>query len=84
MWQSGELQRNPSGPQYARPASRLTRCERNALFLAGLGWRHQETAMLLGIDAAAASRAVHSALEKLGADSVEEAVGTARRDGILR
>jgi DNA-binding CsgD family transcriptional regulator len=84
MWESGELRPNQSGPQRARPASRLTRCERNALFLAGLGWRDEETALLLGIDPATASSAVDSAVEKLGADSLEEAIGAARRDGVLR
>jgi hypothetical protein len=84
MWEPGEPHLNQLVPQHAGPLSRLSRCERNALFLAGLGWGHEETAMLLGIDRAEASRAVHSAVEKLGADSLEEAIGTARRTGTFR
>jgi DNA-binding NarL/FixJ family response regulator len=62
----------------------LTTRERHALALARLGWEPWETAKLLDIEPAAVSRAVHAAIEKLGADSLDNAVERARREGILR
>jgi hypothetical protein len=64
--------------------TRLTQCERHALALARLGWEPEETAILLEIDADTASRAVQTAIVKLGADSLAGAIAVAREDGILR
>jgi DNA-binding NarL/FixJ family response regulator len=62
----------------------LTTRERHALALARLGWQPWETATLLDIEPAAVSRAVDSAIDKLGANSLENAIERAWREGILR
>jgi DNA-binding NarL/FixJ family response regulator len=62
----------------------LTTRERHALALARLGWEPWETATLLDIEPAAVHRAVHAAIEKLGANSLDDAVERARQEGILR
>ena len=62
----------------------LTTRERHALSLARLGWEPWETAALLDIEPVAVSRAVNTAIEKLGATSVAGAVERARYEGILR
>jgi hypothetical protein len=63
---------------------RLTQCERHALALARLGWTPEETAILLEIEPDTASRAVQTAIVKLGADNLAGAIAAAREDGILR
>jgi hypothetical protein len=62
----------------------LTARERHALALARIGWEPWETATLLEIEPAAVDRAVHTAIEKLGANSLDGAVERAREQGILR
>jgi hypothetical protein len=62
----------------------LTTCERHALALARLSWTPEESAMLLGMEPADVSRAVETAIEKLGAATLADAVERARQDGILR
>ncbi len=62
----------------------LSTRERHVLSLARLGWEPWETAALLEIEPAAVSRAVDTAIAKLGAESVAGAVERARQEGILR
>ena len=88
MIDGGAVVREPDQPVYEveerQMNTRLTQCERHALALARLGWTPEETAILLEIEPETASRAVQTAIVKLGADSLAGAIEGAHEEGILR
>lgn len=63
---------------------RLTLHEHRLLRLAGAGWEKAELATLLGIGEPELRRGLDMVLAKLGADTLDEALRTARAQGMIR